>query len=204
MNHTKLLYHFDSNTTKELIILIIATISLSEIFIILLAASYHYHIRCQSLPELIPLLSRNPILIFSILLSIPTIQLPNSTKQILGRLTFCVTASHLIFQYLFDHMNTHLVFSDAVIIRNGLPILFAVVLSIRYFIETSNKLSLIYAITTIFLLINYFFFFICDFVDINILPAQHFLIKKIFQVIILSIFVFYYHTKLKEVSDYEK
>ena len=192
------------NMLKELIIVTISTISLTEIFTIFLNASYFYHIKCQSLSEVISLLCRNPTLICCILLAIPAIKLSNYSKQSLVRLTLCVITSNLLFRYLFDHMNTSLVFTDIVIIRNALPILFATVVSIKYFTKICNKVFLTYSVISIFLLLNYVLFFIQDFISINILPPQQFILKKSFQLIILYIFAIYYLRNHKEEYRYEK
>lgn len=188
---------------KEYVLINLTVISLTELFTILLAALSFYHIRGQSLDEIILSLYTNPFIITCILLSIPFINLTDWAKQLSIKFILCSISSDLVFTYVFGLINNSMVITDEVILRGALP--FALIAIIGLIISLKKYNTYVFSCTlTAFLTLNrYIIFFYPDITDVTLTPNQYFFSEKSLQLLINSIFYFIYFIQSEDEPYHE-
>ena len=187
---------------KEFILICLTSIALSELCSIFISTLYLYHIRCEPLSEIIPIIFSRPFTISCILISLSIISLPKCLRQFSCRITLCFTTALLISNYILGYINTTMLITDSVILRCGAPIIIVSILSLFILLKKYNLFLFNFSIISFGILLRYSLFFLPELFTLLICPIQYFLIEKMFQLLIISVFYFiYYINELEESLD---
>ena len=187
---------------KEFILICLTSIALSELCSIFISTLYLYHIRCEPLSEIIPIIFSRPFTISCILISLSIISLPECLRRFSCRITLCFTTALLISNYILGYINTTMLITDSVILRCGAPIIIVAILSLLILLKKYNLFLFNFSIISFGILLRYSLFFLPELFTLLICPIQYFLIEKMFQLLIISVFYFiYYINELEESFD---
>ena len=193
----------DELQIKEYILINFAVISLSELFSILLKALSFYHIRGQSLDEIILSLCTNPFFFTYILLSIPFINFTNWGKQLSLKFLLCYISSNLVFTYVFGLINSSMLITNKVILRCSLPFALIAIIGLIISFKKYNTYIFSCTLTASLTLNRLIIFFFPDIINITLSLNQYFFLEKSLQLLINSVFYFIFFIQSEDNPYYE-